>query len=78
MLRKLMDFIKIMIPVTLGVFVGSSVEQWETFRAHPEIYMVHSAPWYYQILSDALLTVVILLLEVALYQLLKRFDKKRG
>lgn len=77
MLRKIMKLIKMLIPVTLGVFIGSSVEQWDTYRAHPEIYMTYSAPWYTQILADALLLAVIVLLEAALYLLLKYFDKKR-
>lgn len=78
MLGKLKTWLRcILMPCTVGVFIGSAVERWLDYRNHPGLYEMNSAPWYTQILANALLTAVILLLEVALYLLLRHVAKKR-
>lgn len=78
MVNKLKTWIcSILMPCTVGVFIGSAVERWMDYRNHPGLYEMNSAPWYTQILANAVLTALLLLLEAALYLLFRRVAKKR-
>ncbi len=75
MIRKVKFFLAhILMPCTVGVFIGSAVERWLDYRNHPGLYEISSAPWYTQILFNGLITLGILLLEQILFLLFRRWD----
>lgn len=73
-MKKICTFLRCARGAVLGVFLGSSLFRWIHFRKYPELYAMQSAPWYYGILTGAILTAIcLLILSVLLY-----FAKKRN
>lgn len=67
-IRKLM---KAGIWFAAGAWTGGAVTQYLTFRQHPEISMVQSAPWYTGALLQGVVTAALILLCLAGRVLLK-------
>ncbi len=63
--KRLYDFLHILLCSCVGVFLGSSFFTFWHYRTYPELYAMQSAPWYLSIQTQAVFlaaTVVIVLL----------------
>lgn len=60
MLKKLNNFLNVLIGVTVGVFVGHSAYIFFDYKARPDLYAMQSAPWYSSILVYGIFAVVVL------------------
>lgn len=78
MLRKLKRLMELLLGVTAGVWLGIAIWQWVEYGLHPEQYVWNSAPWYTQLLVISGLMGALLLLEAALYWLIRHRIKKGG
>lgn len=60
MLKKLNDFLNVLIGVVVGVFVGHSAYVIFDYRVHPDLYAMYSAPWYTSILLYGIFAAIVL------------------
>lgn len=73
MLKKVNNFLNIIIGAFVGVFIGHGVYVFWDYKTHPEIYVSYSAPWYTSILVYGIFTVVVVLIAFVI----KWFIRKR-
>ena len=76
MQAKIQKLLKALTGVALGVFIGRSLWLWQDVSAHPELYEVHSAPWYTQLLVEGAVTAGVILAGGAVYWILEKKRKK--
>jgi len=60
-----------------GVFIGHSIYTFWKFRTHPEMYAIHSAPWYTSILVYGVFTLAVLAVCGLIKLILRYYEKKR-
>ena len=73
MLKKVNNFLNIIIGAFIGVFIGHGVYVFWDYKTHPEIDASYSAPWYTSILVYGIFTVVVVLIAFVI----KWFIRKR-
>lgn len=57
-MKKVYDFLGILIGVNIGVFLGRVIYTFWEYKTFPGLYAMQSAPWYTSILVYGLFTVV--------------------
>lgn len=57
-MEKVYRILKTALCCIAGVFIGTSLHTCYAYKTYPELYAMQSAPWYYGILMNAVLTVV--------------------
>ena len=77
-MKKLDKIMAVVMSLTGAYFLGFVIWQAYDHGAHPERYVVQSAPWYLSIEINALITAGVMAVEMILYILLRRFAEKRG
>ena len=74
-MKKLNDFLNVIMGSFFGVFVGSTIANYREYRAYPEIYEASSAPWYYH---GALTSFILFLAVVIICVLIKLLIRKKA
>ena len=46
-MKKLNTLLNILMDSFFGVFIGSTISNYREVKAHPDILVANSAPWYY-------------------------------
>lgn len=77
MLKKIRQFIYVLMGTSVGVYLGSSLWKWLDYRAHPDLYAMNSAPWYISLEIGAVFLAGALLLEGLALLFVNRLLKKR-
>lgn len=72
-MKKLNNFLNIIIGAFIGVFIGHGLYVLWDYKTHPEIYTSYSAPWYTSILVYGIITVLVVLIAFVI----KWFIRKR-
>ena len=76
-MKKLNDFLNIIMGSFFGVFIGSTIANYREYRAYPEIYEAQSAPWYYHgALSSFILFLAVVIICVLIKLLIRKKTKK--
>ena len=75
-MKKLNQFLNIVIGAFAGVFLGHGIYVVWNYRTNPELYAMNSAPWYTGILVNGLLTLAVLLLYFGIKAILRYRQKK--
>lgn len=70
-MKKLNNVLNITIGIAVGVFIGYGIYIVWSFRTHPELYAMQSAPWYTSILVYGAFTIVVLLICLAAKVIIK-------
>jgi len=78
MLKKINHIMNIIIGVTIGVFIGSSLYDWWHFNTYPEMYAFYSAPWYTGVLVHGFLALIVLLVTFTIKLLISKQLKKQN
>lgn len=78
MLKKCDWLLNIIMGAFVGVFIGRGIYAYWDFRAHPDLYVVRSAPWYTGILVDGVVTAAVVLVAVILKLVIRQRLKKQG
>lgn len=76
MLKKINDFLNIVIGSFVGVFIGFSIYKFLDYKAHPDLYAMQSAPWYMSILVQGIVTVVVLVAAVLIKMIIRNKLRK--
>lgn len=71
-MEKVYRILKTAIWCIVGVFIGTSLYTCYEYKTYPELYAMQSAPWYYGILMNAVLTVVVVAGILIVMALLKK------
>ncbi len=74
-MKKLNDFLNVIMGSFFGVFVGSTIANYREYRTYPEIYEASSAPWYYH---GALTSFILFLAVVIICVLIKLLIRKKA
>lgn len=64
-MKKVHDFLGLLIGVRVGVFLGRSIYTFWEYKSFPGLYAIQSAPWYTSVLVSggfAVISVTVLLL----------------
>ncbi len=78
-MKKLKDFLKLLIAVQLGTCFGFVLSRYMDYRKHPGLYEMNSAPWYTGIQVTLLATVVgVALTAIAYWFVCRRMKQKSG
>ena len=71
-MEKVYRILKTALWCIMGVFIGTSLHTCYAYKTYPELYAMQSAPWYYGILMNAVLTGVIIAGILIVMALLKK------
>lgn len=71
-MKKLYDFLRILLWCFIGVFLGSSLFQYLDYKAHPDLYEIQSAPWYTAIQIRGLFALVLVVITLAVMAILRK------
>ena len=71
-MKRLEQALRIFLGCWIGAFLGSAVWRWADFHAHPERYVMNSAPWYIGIQINAVVTLVVAVAILLILWYLKR------
>ena len=71
-MKPLEQLLRVFLGCWIGAFLGSAVWRWADFHAHPEQYVMNSAPWYTGIQINAAVTLVVAAAILLILQYLKR------
>ncbi len=72
MLKKLNNFLNVLIGVNVGVFVGHSAYIFFDYKAHPDLYAMQSAPWYSSIFVYGIFAVVVLVVAAIIKLIIRK------
>ncbi len=75
-MKKLNNFLNILIGTFIGVFIGHGIYVYYDFKTHPDLYAMNSAPWYTSILVYGIFTLVVILVVIIAKILIKRYVTK--
>lgn len=75
MQEKVQKAAKIVMGAAIGIFIGRSAWLWQDVNAHPELYAMNSAPWYYRLIVEGLITAGVLAVGGLVYWLAGRKQK---
>lgn len=70
-MKRLNTILSIVMGVLAGAFLGRGICVAWSFKAHPEMYAMNSAPWYTGILVEGSVTLVVLLICLTIKAILK-------
>ena len=74
-MKKLNHMLNIIMGAVTGAFVGRGLYIAWSFKTRPELYAMHSAPWYTSILVDGIFVLAVLLICVVIKTILKHRNK---
>lgn len=72
MLKKINNFINILMGSFIGVFIGGSVYKYFDYKNHPDLYAMQSAPWYTSIQITGIALIVVLVICVIIKIIIRR------
>lgn len=75
MKSKVNQSLNILIGCLGGQLVGRAIAQYIDYRAHPNLYVAYSAPWYTGLLINAAICAVVIGIAVVVKVMLKRKSK---
>lgn len=75
-MKKLYDFLGILIGSFIGLFLGRSGYTFWHYRTRPELYAMQSAPWYTGIRVQAVFTAAVVAVLLLLRWAIRRRRKK--
>ncbi len=75
-MKKLNNFLNILIGAFVGVFVGRGIYVYWDFKTHPDLYAVQSAPWYTSILVSGAVTLAVVVVAVIAKIIIKKYAAK--
>lgn len=71
-MKRVYNILKIVLWVSVGVFVGSSIYKYYDYKTHLDLYAMTSAPWYLSIEINALFTLIIIVVVSGLMWIVKK------
>ncbi|MCD8144014.1 MAG: hypothetical protein LUD79_01525 [Oscillospiraceae bacterium] len=63
-MKKLNNFLNILIGAFVGVFIGHGIYIYLDFKTHPDLYAMQSAPWYTSIFVYGAVALTVVLVAV--------------
>ncbi len=72
-MKKLNNFLNILIGAFVGVFVGRGIYVYWDFKTHPDLYAVQSAPWYTSVLVSGAVTLAVVVVAVIAKIIIKKY-----
>jgi len=76
-MKRLNTIFNIIIGAFVGSFIGYGIYVVWTFKTHPELYTMQSAPWYTSIWVYGIFTFTVLLVCIVMKALIKHRAKKK-
>lgn len=73
--ERISKWINIIMIAVICAFAGASVITYIYYKAHPEVFAVTSAPWYYVIFEYAIYAVIILIICLIVKLIIKKKRK---
>lgn len=77
MIKRIRDFIKVFIGVDIATLIGKSLFIWWDYKNNPGFYALYSAPWYVEIIADAVVTFGVAAVLLVVYLCLGYVMKKK-
>ncbi len=75
-MKKLNQFLNILIGAFIGVFIGRGIYVYWDIKTHPDLYAAWSAPWYTYILVSGAVTLAVVVVAVIAKIIIKKYMRK--
>ncbi|MDD3403544.1 MAG: hypothetical protein PHQ72_09345 [Hespellia sp.] len=75
MLKKVNNFMNILMGCSIGVFIGSAIFKYLDYKKYPDLYVVQSAPWYLSIQINGIALICALIICVVIKVIIKKKQK---
>lgn len=76
MLKRINNFLNIIMGSAVGVFIGHGIYMFWDYKTRPGFYVMGPAPWYTSILVYGIVTVVVLMAAIFIKLILRRKRKQ--
>ncbi len=71
-MKKLYEFLRILLWCFIGIFLGSSLFQYLDYKAHPDLFEIQSVSWHTTIQIRGLFTIVLVLIPLAVMAVIRK------
>lgn len=75
-MKKLNNFLNILIGATVGVLIGRGIYAYWNFKIYPDLYVMQSAPWYTSVLVYGAVSLVVVMASIVTKVIIKKCASK--